>query len=237
MLELFITGADNNSDKIFVTAGLTATMQSLGYSTGVYKPVEVGAVKINGFVQSHDIAFIKFIDPYIKTYYSYLLKQNAAPLIAAAAENLIINKNTVLKDFQSIQDVNECLVVDGVSGLATPLSKNFLEEDLIKILDLPLLMVVSAKTSTINNVILSINHAKETGIKFRGVILGSYPENTDDVNIKLMPRLIEEYTDVKILGVLPAFDRNLNPNDLITEILNGVDIEAVFDVQIAKLQL
>jgi len=49
--------------------------------------------------------------------------------------------------------------------------------------------------------------------------------------------LIEEYTDVKILGVLPAFDRNLNPNDLITEILNGVDIEAVFDVQIAKLQL
>lgn len=237
MLELFITGADNNSDKIFVTAGLTATMQSLGYSTGVYKPVEVGAVKINGFVQSLDIAFIKFIDPYIKTYYSYLLKQNAAPLIAAAAENLIIDKNTVLKDFQSIQDVNECLVVDGVSGLATPLSKNFLEEDLIKILDLPLLMVVSAKTSTINNVILSINHAKETGIKFRGVILGSYPENTDDVNIKLMPRLIEEYTDVKILGVLPAFDRNLNPNDLITEILNGVDIEAVFDVQIAKLQL
>ena len=49
--------------------------------------------------------------------------------------------------------------------------------------------------------------------------------------------LVEEYTDVKILGVLPSFDRNLNPNDLITEILNGVDIEAVFDVQIAKLQL
>ena len=108
---------------------------------------------------------------------------------------------------------------------------------MIKMLDLPLLMVVSAKNSTINNIILSINHAKETGIKFRGVILGNYPENTDDVNIKLMPRLIEEYTDVKILGVLPSFDKNLNPNDLITEILNGVDIEAVFDVPIAKLQM
>ena len=46
MLELFITGADNNSDKIFVTAGLTATMQCLGYSTGVYKPVEVDALAL-----------------------------------------------------------------------------------------------------------------------------------------------------------------------------------------------
>ncbi len=237
MLELFVTSADQNPDKIFITAGLTATMQSLGYSTGVYKPVEVGAVKINGFVQSHDIAFIKFIDPYIKTYYSYLLKQKSAPLLAAAAENIIIDKNTILQDFQRIQDVNECLVVDGVSGLATPLGKEFLEEDMIKILDLPLLMAISAKTSTINNIILSINHAVEKGIQFRGVILGNYPEKPDDMNIKLMPRLIEEYTNVKILGVLPSFDRNLNPNDLITEILNGVDIEAVFDIQIAKLQL
>ena len=237
MLELFVTGADQNSDKIFVTTGLTATMQSLGYSCAVYKPVETGAVKINGFVQSHDIAFIKFIDPYIKTYYSYLFKQNSTPLLAAAAENIIIDKNVILQDFQKIQDVNECLIVDGVSGLATPLGRDFLEEDMIKLLDLPLLMVVSAGSSTINNIILSINHAKEQGIKFRGVVLADYPESSSDVNIKLLPRLIEEYTDIKILGLLPAFEKNINPNDLITEILNGVDIEAVFDIQIAKLQL
>ena len=47
MLELFVTGADQNSDKIFVTAGLTATMQSLGYSTAVYKPVETGVIEKN----------------------------------------------------------------------------------------------------------------------------------------------------------------------------------------------
>ena len=69
------------------------------------------------------------------------------------------------------------------------------------------------------------------------MIINDYPDNTDDMNIKLLPRLIEEYTDIKILGVLPSFDRNINPNDLITEILNGVDIEAVFQVQIAKLQM
>lgn len=237
MLDLYVTGADEYSNKIFVTAGLTATMHSLGYSTGVYKPVETGANIVNGFVKSSDIAFIKFTDPYIKTYYSYIFKAKNSPLLSAAEENTIIERNVILRDFQSIQDVNECLVVDGVSGLALPLSKNFLEEDMIKSLDLPLLMVVSAQNSSLNNVILSINHAKETNINMRGVILNNFPKNCDDVNIKFMPRLIEEYTGVKILGILPSFEKNINPNDLICEILNGVDIEGVFQVRISKLQM
>lgn len=114
MLDLFVTGADEYSDKIFVTAGLTATMQSLGYSAGVYKPVDVGAIEKNGFIQSPDLAFVKFVDPYIKTYFSYLFKNKSAPILAAAAEHTVIEKNIILSDFQKIQDVNECLVVDGV---------------------------------------------------------------------------------------------------------------------------
>ncbi len=237
MLELFVTGADKNSDKIFITAGLTATMQSLGYSSAVYKPVETGVIEKNGFVQSHDLAFVKFIDPYIKTYYSYLLKDYSTPLIAAAKEGLTIDKDKILADFQKIQDMNECLIVDGISGLTVPLNKDFLEEDMVKILNLPLLLVISALKTPIDNTLLIINHAKERNITFRGVIITDFPENSCDANIKLMPRLIEEYTDVKILGILSQFDRNINPNDLITEVLNGVDIEAVFNIKIAKLQL
>lgn len=237
MLELFVAGTEQNSSKIFVTAGLAATMQSLGYSTGVYKPVETGAIEKNGFIQSPDLAFVKFADPYIKTYFTYLLRGKNNPLVAAAAENIVIERNEILKDFQNLQDINECTIVDGSSGLGTPFGKNFLEENLIQSLDLPVLLAVSAVKTTINTILVAINHAKEIGIKFRGVIINDYPDNTEDMNIKLLPRLIEEYTDIKILGVLPAFDRNINPNDLITEILNGVDIEAVFQIQIAKLQM
>ena len=174
---------------------------------------------------------------YIKTYFSYLLKGKTNPLLAAAAENIVIERDEILKDFQNLQDVNECTIVDGSSGLGTPLGKNFLEENLIKSLDLPVLLVVSGVNTAINNVLVGINHAKELGIRFRGVIINEYPDNTDDMNIKLLPRLIEEYTDIKILGVLPFFERNVNPNDLITEVLNGADIEGIFQVQIAKLQM
>lgn len=236
MLELFVSAAEQNSGKNIVTAGLAATMQSLGYSTGVYKPVDCGAIEKNGFIQSLDLAFVKFVDPNIKTYFSYLFKTFASPLVAAAAEKIAIDKNVILQDFQSLIDRNECLIVQGNDGLATPYGKNFLESDLIKCFDMPMLFVVSPNMS-VNNIILSINHAISEGIKLRGVLINNYPAATEDVNIKLLPRLIEEYSDAKIMGILPIIENymTVNPNDLIENILMGVDLEAVFQVRIAKL--
>lgn len=235
MLGLYVTGVNQNSDTIVVTAGLSAVMQSLGYSTGVYKPVETGAEEISEAVVSKDLGFIKYVDPFIKTYSTYLLKDKSTPLISAAAEGISIKKDRILNDFQDIRKMHEVLTIDGVSGLASPLNKNFLEQDMIKALELPLLLVVSPKDNSVDSVLLTINHIKDLEIPFRGVILNKCPENIDDADMNLMPKLIEEYTGANILGVLPSFENEFNPNDLINEILNGIDIEGVFNVSIPKL--
>lgn len=236
MLDLYVSGVDQNSDKIFVSAGLLATLQSLDYSTAYYKPIALGTVDINGIVYPKDVAFLRYVDSYVKTYNSYVFKERTSPILAAAAENIAIDKNVIINDFQHIQNIHECLIVDGGIEISSPISKNFLEEDLIKILGIPLLMTVSAQNS-IGNTILSINHAKDIGLNIRGIVLTNYPENTTNPDIKLLPRLIEEYTSEKILGILPHIDKNIDPNDLIEQILNGIDIEAVFNLRIAKLRL
>ena len=237
MLKLFITGVEQNKNKIFITSGIAATMQSLGYSCGVYKPFETGVKQEkNGKFVSKELSYIKFLDPFINTYYSYQLEKDTSPILSAAQEGLVMEKDVILRDFQKIQDKDECLIIDGLSGLGTPLSKNFLEEDVIKMLDVPVLFVVSGKNPDINNTLLSVNRAKELGIKINGIIINDYPYDSDDENIKIMPKLIEEYTGEKILGILPEINKNINPEDLITVILNGVDIESVFKIRIAKLQ-
>ena len=235
MLELFVSGSGKNSGKTFVTAGLAATMQSLGYSTCVYKPVQTGAIEKNGFIQAPDLAFVKFIDPYVKTYFTYLLKNNAIPLIAAEMENTEIKEDVIYQDYTSIHD--DCILTDGTFGLATPLSEKFLEQDLVKMLSLPVLLVVSPNENSVNNTLANINQAISRGIRIRGVIINDCPEIIQDINIKSMPKLIEKYTDAKILGVMPHFEnlKNINPNDLITNVLTGIDIESVFDIKIAKL--
>jgi len=239
MLNIFVTGTDLNVGKTFITTGLAATMQSLGYSTCVYKPVQTGSLGVNGFMQSPDLAFVKNIDPYIKTYSSYLLKAPATPIIAAEMENISIDKNIIKRDYDSIAKEQDCTITEGTGGLMTPLAPNYLISDLIKTLNLPIVLVIKPDSGTVSQTLLAINHATSKGLKIRGVIINNFPENTNDIDVKTAPRLIEEYSDVNILGIVKCFDdvRKINPNDLITNILNGIDIESVFDVKIAKLDV
>lgn len=239
MLNVFITGTDSNVGKTFITAGLAATMQSLGYSTCVYKPIQTGAVEKNGFAQSQDLVFVKTIDPYIQTHCTYFLKERCVPVISAEYENSVIDKNFIKKDFEVISKELDCLISEGTGGVMTPLGQNFLMSDLIKTLNLPMVIVINPAISTINQTLLTINHAAQKGIKIRGVIINRFPDMTDNIDVKTLPRLVEEYTDAKVLGVVKDFAdvKKINPSDLITNILNGIDIESVFDVKIAKLNI
>ena len=238
MLNIFVTGTDSNVGKTFITAGLAATMQSLGYSTCVYKPIQTGALG-NGFLQSPDLAFVKNIDPYIKTYSSYLLKSAANPSIAAETENITIDKNLIKNDYEQICKEHDCIITEGTGGIMTPLAPEYLVSDMIKTLNLPIVIIVKPDSGTVNQTLLTINQAVSKGLNVRGVIINNFPENTKDINIKTAPRLIEEYSDAKVLGIIRTFSnmKSINPNDLITDILNGIDIESVFNVKIAKLDV
>lgn len=236
MLELFVSGTGRNSGKTFITAGLAATMQSLGYGTCVYKPVQTSAVLNDDFLESPDLAFVKLIDPYVKTYFSYLFKDNSIPLVAAELENTVINAEVIYQDYKSLD--YECIIADGTNGLTTPLGSNFLEQDLVKMLDIPVILVVSPLESSVDTILAIINNAVLSKVKLRGVIINNCPEIID-ANVKTLPKLITEYTDTKVLGAMPYISdlKRINPNDLISHVLKGIDIEKVFDVKIAKLSL
>lgn len=239
MLNIFVSGIETNVGKTLITAGLAATMQSLGYSTCVYKPVQTGAIEKNGFAQSPDLVFVKTIDPYIETYSTYLLKEPVNPAIAAEHENKIIDKLLIKNEYESLIKEHDCIIVESTSGIMTPLAPNLLVSDMLKELDIPGVIVVHPDSDTVNQTLLTINHANSKGLKIRGVIINNFPEFTDNKDIKTIPRLIEEYSDAKILGIVKTFEdvRKINPNDLITDILNGIDIESVFNVKIAKLDV
>ena len=239
MLELYVSGTEQNSGKTFITAGLAATMQCLGYSTSVYKPVQTNAIEKNGFIQAPDLAYVKFIDPYIKTYFSYLFTQDAAPVLAAGTSGTEIKRDKIVQDYEQIFHESECIITDGCQGLGAPLTADLLEADIIKSLGLPVLLVVSPEKTTINNIIMTLNFAKTRDIPVRGVILNEYPDDTVDLNIKNLPRLVEEYIDAKVLGILQHIEnlKNIRPDDLITNILYGIDVESVFNIKIAKLSM
>ena len=238
-MNLFVTGTDTDIGKTFVTAGIAAVMQSLGYKAGVFKPFQSGAQEKNGFFISPDLAYVKTIDFYVETRCSYLLKTPTAPLIAAELEKEQMEFSVVQNDFNALKRKCEVVLVEGAGGLMVPALEGWTMADVIKALELPALIVARPDLGTINHTLLTINQAKCQGINVSGVIINRYPEGTSDAAIKTAPRLIEEYSDAKILGVIPDLPdfENTKPGEIIDIFINNVDIEKVFGIKIPKLNI
>ena len=235
MLNLYITSANKGDGKTFVSAGIAATMQSLGYSTCVYKPIQTSGIELKGFMQSPDLTFIKSIDPYINTHFSYLFKTNSEPLIAAEKENEFIDIELINTEYQRIIPNTDCVLLDGDNGLLSPIAPSLQTADMIKKLQIPVLFVITPKEDSINDTLLSIYTAQEKGIDIRGVVINNIREGCSKELLTAITRVVEEYSNVSILGLLPHIDEKIVPEELITSVLNGIDIESIFRVKIEKL--
>ena len=86
---------------------------------------------------------------------------------------------------------------------------------------------------------VKLNFAKQNGLDVRGVIINRYPQGTDDMAIRTLPRLIEEYSDTKVLGIVKDIDNeyDISPSIIIDNIINSLDVEKIFDIKIPKLSL
>lgn len=235
MLNLYITSGNKKDGKTFLTAGLAATMQSLGYNTSVYKPIQTCGIEINGFTQSPDLTYIKTVDPYINTYFSYIFKSKSEPLIAAEAENEFIDIENIHNEYNRIAYSSDCTIIDGDCGLLSPIAPATQTINLIKRIQVPVLFAISPREDSINDTLLSIYAAQEKGIEIRGVVINNIQEDCPKQMLTAITRVVEEYSNVKILGLLPHLGNKVLPEELITGILNGIDIESVFKVKIEKL--
>ena len=236
MINLYITSSTKGEGKTFLSAGIAATMQSLGYSTSVFKPVQKSGIEINGFMQSPDMTLIKSIDPYINTSFSYLFKSDLEPLISSELENNPISTDLIYADFLKMSGNSDCTIVDSEGGLMSPLGVNIQNYDLIKKMQIPILIVTSPSKNSINDTLSAIFIAQEKGLNVRGVVINNIKEDCSKTLLTSISRVIEEYSNVSILGLLPYLGEKFIPEDLITNVLNGIDIESVFGVKIEKLE-
>lgn len=238
-MNVFVTGTSSKTGKTFVTAALASIMQSLSYKTAVYKPIQLGAFEQNSFMVAPDISYVKKIDPYLTAECTYHLKGIMQPVISAEMEQIKINPKVILKDYNMLKDKFDAVLVEGTGGILTPIAPRFTIANLVKMLNLPIVVVTIPTEEAVNDTILTVNHAEAMGIKINGIIINRYPEGTDDMKIKTLPRLFEEYTKTSVIGIIKELDGYVEntPASIIDNVLNGVDIEKVFNVKIPKLDV
>lgn len=238
-MNIFITGIASNVGKTFMSAALASIMQSLSYKTAVYKPIQLGAYEQNSFMVAPDIAFIKKIDPYITAESTYLLKNKLQPVLSAEIENIKINPKVIMKDFSMLSTRFDAVIIDGVGELMTPIAPRFTIANLIKMMNADLVIVSPADEKVVTDTIMTVNYASALGIKVNGVIINKYPAGSNDTALKTMPRLIEEYTEIPVIGMVKELKsyNEFTPASIIENVLNGVDVEKVFGIKIPKLDI
>lgn len=237
-MNIFVTGTDFGIGKTLVSAGLSAVMQSLGYNTGVYKPVQTNSIDEGSFLISPDLAFIKLVDPYITTHSTYLFKSPALPCIASEIEKTKIDIDKIITDYTLLARKCDTLIVEGTGSLMTPVTSELFSIDIAKKLNLPVVIVTKPDANSLSTVLLMVEKIKAEGMKLQGIIINKYPAGSLDSSVKAFPRLVEEYSDAKIIGVIREFKRDsIKASMLIDFVLNGVELEKTFSMKIPKLNI
>ena len=200
----FITGTDTGVGKSVVTACLATLLKSRGEDVGVMKPIETGVDPECSSSANSDAKFLMEVsgvqDADVCT---YRLKFPASPYQAARMEGKEIDPAIILEKFRTLQSKHSMMLVEGIGGLLVPITRRYNVTDLALQMNLPLIIVSRIQIGILNHTLLTINAARQHGLKVAGVILNPVHEGELDTIEEDQGSLIEELSDTPILGTCP----------------------------------
>lgn len=174
---LFVTGTDTGVGKTIATAVLARALRLRGVNVGVMKPVTSGCSERNGELVSDDAellawaAGIECSDDVAP----YRLREPISPVEAAQLDGVKISFSRINEAYQRLSASHDYVLVEGAGGLMVPINGGLLMADLIKQLDLPLLVVARPNLGTINHTVLTCFAASQMEIDVKGVIVNRFP--------------------------------------------------------------
>lgn len=209
----FITGTDTGVGKTFVAAGIAAVLREKGINVGVMKPVETGCIEKDGKLVPQDAVFLRKsagVNDEIDLINPYRFKAPLAPSIASRLENKTIELNNIKECHDKLAAQHKVMLVEGVGGLLVPLNETETVADLIKLFQLPLIVIAESRLGAINHTLLTVKHAQSIGIEVKGIIL-NYPAFSMDESLSTNQIEIKRLTGLPIFGELPFCDADRGP--------------------------
>lgn len=183
---LFITGIGTGIGKTIASAVLTEKLKS-----DYWKPIQ------SGDLDNSDTLKVKSLVSNTTTVFhteTYRLTQPYSPHKSAAIDGITIDLNKIIAP-----KTNNNLLIEGAGGLMVPLNNDYLIIDLIKKLDVEVVLVSQNYLGSINHTLLSVAMLKQYDIKIAGIIFNGRTDESSE-------SYILKYTGVKLLGHLPEFE-------------------------------
>jgi dethiobiotin synthetase len=220
---VFITGTDTGVGKTVVSAIIAACLRQSGLDVGVMKPFETGCLRTKKGLIPPDGTFLRRVtgvDDPIDDIVPCRFALPLAPMVAADLEQNPVRLSLVMSAFSRLLKRHEVLVVEGAGGLLVPITRNpsaaragnlrrtgddrhYFVCDLIREMELPVIVVTRATLGTINHTLLTARQARQEGLRVLGFIV-NHPEPSGDSPAELTNSpVLEELSGCPLLAAIP----------------------------------
>jgi dethiobiotin synthetase len=200
----FVTGTDTEIGKTLVSSAMLHALVQAGVRACGMKPVAAGTELRDGKWRNDDCDQLAaagnvHLPQSITT--PFLLKEPAAPHIAAALEGITISPVPILAAYVEINAASDAVVVEGVGGFRVPLNDDFDTADLAEQLALPVVLVVGLRLGCISHALLTVE-----AIEARGLTLAGWVANETQADMAFADENIaalSQRIDAPLLGRVP----------------------------------
>ena len=203
----FITATDTDAGKTFVTAGLLYAVSQLPFKTIGFKPVASGCIATAQGLRNED-ALQLIAAANTQMNYSiinpYAFEPAIAPHLAAQQSGISIDIQLIKQIIRESIDKVDYAFVEGVGGWLVPLNERHSVEDLAKLLNFPVILVVNMRMGCINHALLTFQAITESGLVVAGWIANQLPEQTAMEHQEDNIASIKSRIKAPLLGVIPA---------------------------------
>jgi dethiobiotin synthetase len=170
---LFVTGTDTGIGKTRASCALLHALRAGGERAVGMKPVASGCERIDGRWRNEDAVALQaagepgvdyaLVNP-------YALPEPLAPELASARAGVVLSLPHIAEAYAALAAAADVVVVEGVGGWKAPLSRELDQADLVRALELPVLLVIGLRLGCINHARLSARAIADDGFRLVGWI-------------------------------------------------------------------
>ncbi len=197
---LFITGTDTGAGKTLVASALLRAFAHSGLRAVGMKPVATGCRAEALDRANEDVAALlaaSNVHAAIDLVNPYCFEPAIAPHLAAQQAGYCISLAHIRDCYLALAGLADRVVVEGAGGLLVPLGPREDWGDLVKLLDLPVVLVVGMRLGCLNHALLTAEAIRSRGLPFAGWVANRidpgmpyFEENLETLRRKLPAPLI-----------------------------------------------
>lgn len=168
----FVTGTDTGVGKTTISLILLDQFKKQGLSTAAIKPVASGAIKTNVGFRNDDALKLQKAITSEWTYEKinpFLLKAPISPNLAANHQNIHLTAKEIVSACQPVLNSDtDVVIVEGIGGWFVPINEKETMADVVKSLNIPVILVVGLRLGCLNHAILTYSAIHSYGLNITG---------------------------------------------------------------------